>query len=62
MHRDDDLISVNLVSIELTPESEGTRLTLTDHGAYLDGHDKAKWREEGAAQQLDRLNIETKLD
>jgi uncharacterized protein YndB with AHSA1/START domain len=60
MHRDEDRISVSVVSVEFTPEGDGTRLTLTDHGVYLDGLDNAHWREEGTAFELDRLVDELK--
>ena len=32
-------ISVSLATIELRPEGTGTRLVLTEQGAFLDGHD-----------------------
>jgi uncharacterized protein YndB with AHSA1/START domain len=60
MHRDEDRIAVNVVSVEFTPEADRTRLTLTDHGVYLDGYDRADWREEGTAHELDRLIVELK--
>ncbi|ACU71722.1 Activator of Hsp90 ATPase 1 family protein [Catenulispora acidiphila DSM 44928] len=58
MHSDQDRIAVNLVSIEFAPENDGTRVTITDHGTYLDGRDRGDWREEGVGQELDRLAIE----
>ncbi|WP_377266932.1 SRPBCC domain-containing protein [Peterkaempfera sp. SMS 1(5)a] len=58
IQRDSELISVNLVSIQFTAEGAGTRLTVIDHGAYLDGHDRAEWRETGTRDQLDRLEGE----
>jgi uncharacterized protein YndB with AHSA1/START domain len=60
MHRDSDRIAVNLVSVEFVAEDDRTRVTLVDHGAYLDGYDRADWREEGTAQELDRLTDELK--
>ncbi|MBR7836278.1 SRPBCC family protein [Actinospica durhamensis] len=60
MHRDADRIAVNLVSIEFAPEGAGTRVTLTDHGAYLDDFDRADWREQGTGEELDRLAEELK--
>jgi uncharacterized protein YndB with AHSA1/START domain len=56
--RDAERISVNLVSVRFAAEGTGTRLTVTDHGAYLDGHDWAVWREAGTRDQLDRLEME----
>lgn len=58
MHRDGTRIAVNLVHLQFDAEADGTRLTLTDHGVYLDGHDRADWREAGTADQLDRLALE----
>ena len=34
---------------------DGTRLVLTEAGAYLDGRELPEWREEGTADWLDRL-------
>jgi uncharacterized protein YndB with AHSA1/START domain len=47
MHREDVRISVSLATIELEAQGEGTRLTLTEHGVYLDGHDTPAQREHG---------------
>ena len=60
IHRDAQRISINLVSVEFTAEDERTRVTITDHGAYLDGLDRPEWREAGTVQQLDRLTEELK--
>lgn len=48
-------ISVSLQSIDLYPEGVGTRLVLTDQGAYLDGLDNARQRRGGIEPQLDQL-------
>jgi uncharacterized protein YndB with AHSA1/START domain len=55
MHIDDERISVSLATIEFKPESGGTRLVLTEHGAYLDGLDKPEDREHGTNFLLDAL-------
>ena len=55
MHLDDDRISVSLATIELKPEGAGTRLTVTEHGAYLDGLDTPAQREEGTNLLMDQL-------
>ncbi|MCX5579949.1 SRPBCC family protein [Kaistia terrae] len=55
MHLDDERISVSLATIEFRPESGGTRLVLTEHGAYLDGLDKPEYREHGTNELLDAL-------
>jgi hypothetical protein len=49
-------ISVSVQSIELTPTGQGTRLVLTEAGAYLDGFDNPKLREEGTGALLDALD------
>ena len=44
--------------MELVATDGGTRLTLTEQGAYLDGHERPEWREEGTGQQLIALATE----
>ncbi len=53
---DGAIVTVSLTSVEFTGTSEGTRLTLTEHGAYLDGHEKPEWREQGTGDQLSALD------
>lgn len=55
MHLDDKRISVSLASIEFAPEGDGTRLTLTEHGAFLDGVDNVDQRKSGTEWLLDNL-------
>jgi len=55
MHKNADCISVSVVSVEFTPDGDGTRLILTEHGAYLDGLDQPDWRETGTRAQLEAL-------
>ncbi len=55
MHLDDNRISVSLSTIELRAENGGTRLVLTEQGAYLDGFDNPKLREEGTHELMDKL-------
>lgn len=55
MHMDDVRISVSLATIELEPRGDGTRLTLTEHGVYLDGHDTPQQREHGTIEMMDAL-------
>jgi uncharacterized protein YndB with AHSA1/START domain len=56
MHRNEDRISVSLATIEFAPEGAGTRLTLTEQGVYLDGHDTPEQREHGTREFLDALD------
>ncbi|MBZ9906934.1 SRPBCC family protein [Mesorhizobium sp. BR115XR7A] len=48
-------ISVSLATIELFAEDKGTRLVLTEQGAFLDGHDTSGTREHGTGVLLDLL-------
>ncbi|GAB2661619.1 SRPBCC family protein [Prescottella soli] len=55
MHMDDVRISVSLATIEFFPAGAGTRLVMTEQGAFLDGHDDAGSREAGTNLLLDAL-------
>jgi uncharacterized protein YndB with AHSA1/START domain len=48
-------ISVSLATVEFTPERDGTRLVLTEQGAFLDGHELPAQREHGMGGLLDAL-------
>jgi uncharacterized protein YndB with AHSA1/START domain len=48
-------ISVSLATIEFKPHGSGTRLKLTEQGAYLDGFDDPSVREKGTNDLLDAL-------
>ena len=55
MHLDEKKISESLATIELTPVDGGTKLLLTEQGAYLGGFDKPEWREQGTIDLMDAL-------
>jgi uncharacterized protein YndB with AHSA1/START domain len=55
MYVDDRIMSVSVATIEFAVEGDGTRLTLTEHGAYLDGLETAAQREHGTGELLDKL-------
>jgi uncharacterized protein YndB with AHSA1/START domain len=55
MHLDDRKISVSLATLELKPAGTGTRLVMTEQGAFLDGYDDAGSREHGSNLLLDAL-------
>jgi len=55
MHLDDRKISVSLATLELKAAGTGTRLVMTEQGAFLDGHDDAGSREHGSNFLLDAL-------
>lgn len=51
----DERISVSLTTLEFHAEGTGTRLVLTEHGAFLDGFDNPQTREDGTRGLLDLL-------
>jgi uncharacterized protein YndB with AHSA1/START domain len=55
MHRNDDRISVSVATIEFEGVGDGTRLTLTEQGVFLDGLDAPAEREHGTSAMLDAL-------
>ncbi len=54
MLEDETRVSVSLAVVELEP-ADGTRLKLTEHGAFLDGRDSAARRTQGMGSLLDAL-------
>jgi len=55
MRLEERKISVSLATVELYPQGGGTRLIVTEQGAFLDGYDDAGSRERGTGFLLDRL-------
>ena len=55
MYADDRIISVSVATVELAAAGDGTRLVLTEHGAFLDGLETAAQREHGTGELLDKL-------
>jgi len=53
MYSGEERMSVSLTTVEMVPEQDGTKLTYTEHGAFLD--DKPEAREEGTNWLLDNL-------
>ncbi|MGH2534654.1 MAG: SRPBCC family protein [Thermomicrobiales bacterium] len=58
MHLDETRISVSLATVEFKSAGAGTRLILTEQGAFLDGHDDPASREQGTGSLLDALGAE----
>jgi uncharacterized protein YndB with AHSA1/START domain len=56
MRLDDRKISVSLATIEFKPAGDGTRLVLTEQGAFLDGYDDNGSRERGTLELIDKLD------
>ncbi|HEY8285286.1 MAG TPA: SRPBCC family protein [Chloroflexota bacterium] len=55
-------ISVSLATVEFKPAGAATRLILTEHGAFLDGHDTPAQREQGTGDLLDALGAALRRD
>lgn len=55
MHLNDKKISASLATMQLNSEDGGTKLNVTEQGAFLDGYDDAGSREHGTGYLLDRL-------
>jgi uncharacterized protein YndB with AHSA1/START domain len=55
MKMNNERISVSLATVHVERAGDGTRLTYTEQGAYLDGLDKPEQREHGTAGMLDVL-------
>jgi uncharacterized protein YndB with AHSA1/START domain len=55
MWLDDQKISASLATMQLADAGGGTRLTVTEHGAFLDGYDDAGARASGTSDLLDRI-------
>lgn len=55
MHLDGRHISVSLATILFAPEGAGTKLTITEQGAFLDGYDDNGARERGTRGLLERI-------
>jgi len=58
MHMDSTRISVSLTTVEFAAQGSGTRLTFTEQGAYLDGHDNPAERKHGTGELLNALGAE----
>ena len=55
LSEDDTVATVSLTTVEFSPEDNGSRLVLTEAGAYLDDREQAEWREQGTSDWLDAL-------
>lgn len=55
MYMNEAKISVSLATIEFKGAGEGTRLVMTEQGAFLDGYDDAGSREHGTRWLLENL-------
>ncbi|HEY5347751.1 MAG TPA: SRPBCC family protein [Rhizomicrobium sp.] len=55
MHLDEKRISVSLATVEFFAQGTGTKLVVTEEGAFLNGYDDAGSREQGTNFLIDRL-------
>jgi uncharacterized protein YndB with AHSA1/START domain len=55
MYRDDARISVSVATVELEAAGDGTKLTMTEQGVFLDDLDTPAAREHGTGELLDTL-------
>jgi uncharacterized protein YndB with AHSA1/START domain len=55
MYQGADRISVSVATIQFESQADGTVLTWTEQGAYLDGLDKPDLRQGGTSWMLDNL-------
>jgi uncharacterized protein YndB with AHSA1/START domain len=55
MYLGQDRISVSVTTVQIEPADDGTTLTYTEQGAFLDGLDQPEARHEGIESLLDNL-------
>jgi len=55
MHWQGKKISVSLATIEFVAAGRGTKLIVTEHGAFLDGYEDGGGRERGTLSLMDNL-------
>ncbi|MGH3302818.1 MAG: SRPBCC family protein [Streptosporangiaceae bacterium] len=55
MYAGEDRMSVSLATVVIVPDADGTRLTYTEQGAFLDGIDTPEARQGGTEWILDNL-------
>ena len=55
MYSGDDRMSVSVATVEFGQAADGTKITYTEQGVFLDGVDKPEARHEGTAWLLDNL-------
>jgi uncharacterized protein YndB with AHSA1/START domain len=56
MDADDTRISVSVTTVEFLPADDGTTLTFTEQGVFLDGADTSAIREHGTRELLEALS------
>jgi uncharacterized protein YndB with AHSA1/START domain len=56
MHINGERTSVSVATVEFKPDGDGTKLTFTEQGAFLDGLDSGELRENGTGSLLGFLD------
>jgi uncharacterized protein YndB with AHSA1/START domain len=62
MYLDETRISISLATVEFRPAGAGTRLILTEQGAFLDRYDTPAQREQGTGALLNALGAELRRE
>lgn len=57
---DENVSTVSITTVELSPADRSTRLVLTEQGTFLDGLEEPSWRERGTGEWLDALGTDLK--
>jgi uncharacterized protein YndB with AHSA1/START domain len=60
MHLNGQRISVSVATVEFKAQGDATRLVFTEQGAFLDGFDDPRMREQGTGSLLEALDRELK--
>lgn len=55
-------LSVSLVTVQFEASRTGTRMSMTEYIAYLDGHEDLEERIRGTNEGLDRLELELQVE
>jgi uncharacterized protein YndB with AHSA1/START domain len=55
MHFNGNKISVSLATLEISAEGSGSKLRMTEQGAFLDGYDDSGSRERGTRDLLEKV-------
>lgn len=54
--------TVSLTTVEIHADGDGTRLVLTEQGAFLDNLEQPNWRKQGTGNWLDALGAELRAN
>lgn len=57
MHLNGNKISVSLATLEISADGSGSKLVMTEQGAFLDGYDDSGSRERGTKDLLEKVAL-----